>query len=98
MPSRVYDELGSIATVVTAPPNKNDTIPATIWGTTDDVLIEHRILKEGQAPELCVSFFAEGGYAGARLRVSDLLDMALKHAPELVDNAIRKARTPRDAI
>lgn len=94
-----HSEMEAQAAVWTPAPQENDTIPATLWGTADDIEVTPRVLREGQEPELCVTFCAEGGYAGGRLRVSDLLDAVLKHHPHLVQQALDKARgEPRDAI
>lgn len=66
-------------------------IPASLWGSADDIEIQSRVLTEGAPRELCVNFTAEGGYAGGRLRVSDIIEVIAKHHPEVLQQALARA-------
>ena len=80
-------ELGARALVWAPNATEQVSIPATLWGTADDIEIESRVLVDGQPAELCVTFTAEGGYAGGRVRISDLLAAIAQHHPQLVRTA-----------
>ena len=68
-------------------------IPATKWGYCEDIAVDLLTLEPNADKALCITFTAETGHTGGRVRVEDLLETLAAHYPEMLHKALDSTAT-----